>query len=245
MKKILLFGILLFLTLPGLAHATLTVIGTATYNESEYNLIWDDDNNGNSVVWLDYSNYSDDWYEQVAWASSLNEEGVLTINLDDGYTVDWGTNSWRLPSTVDGADVYGYEGDPDGDGNYTYTEGYNLANSEMGHLFYVELGNLGYLDTSNYSNEGYGLTETGDFENLTAEKYWSGTEYADGGTNYAWYFSMKDGYQGNGNSKLYGAPALALCSGQVSTVPVPGTFWLLGLGITSLAGLSRKKFNRA
>ncbi|WP_320043844.1 PEP-CTERM sorting domain-containing protein [uncultured Desulfobacter sp.] len=246
MKKILWFGILLFLILPGLANATLTAIGTATYNESEYNLIWDDDNNGNSVVWLDYSHYSDDWDPQVAWASTLNDEGVLTINLYDGYTVDWGTNLWRLPTTVDGLEVYGYEGDPDGDGNYTYTKGYNLANSEMGHLFYEELGNLGYIDTSGSSPDldVCGLIQTDDFNELTEESYWSGTEYAYN-TSYAWYFDMAGGFQSASDSKYAGAYALALRTGEVSVVPVPGTFWLLGLGITSLAGLSRKKFNRA
>jgi hypothetical protein len=121
----------------GISHATLTTIGTADYDSDgdgtpeSYKLIYDDDNNGKSVVWLDYSNPKNTWDNQVAWAAGLNDPGVLSYNIDPSYSIDWGTNQWRLPSTVDGALVFGYEGDPDNDNLYTYTYGWNLANSEM------------------------------------------------------------------------------------------------------------------
>ncbi len=230
----------------GMAHATLTTIGTATYNGEDYNLIWDDDNNGNSVVWLDYSHNGSDWNYQVAWASSLNGEGVLTINLYDGYTVDWGTNLWRLPTTVDGLEVIGYEGDPDGDGNYTYTKGYNLTNSELGHLFYEELGNLGYFDTSGNGIDGErsGLNETGDFEEFIDSKYWSGTEYAQD-TTCAWCFDVTAGFQTASNTKSASYYGLALRTGEVSVVPVPGAIWLFGCGLLGLAGIKRGIYNKA
>ncbi len=49
---------LFFLSMTGLVNAALTTIGTAQFNGvgDEYNLIWDNDNNGNSVIWLDYIN---------------------------------------------------------------------------------------------------------------------------------------------------------------------------------------------
>ena len=50
MKKKLLAGLIAGLFMLGMAvmaHASLTTIGTATYKGSDYNLIWDDDNNGN------------------------------------------------------------------------------------------------------------------------------------------------------------------------------------------------------
>ena len=75
-KLIGLTVVMVFLGMIGVAQATLTVIGTATYDDGtggqEYNLIWDDDNNGKSVVWLDYTHPGDTWNNQMAWAASLN-----------------------------------------------------------------------------------------------------------------------------------------------------------------------------
>ena len=100
-----------------LAQATLITIGTATYGGSICNLIWDDDNNGNSVVWLDYTNNPATWQNQVNWATGL--DAALTINLNPGYSVDWVDNAWRLPATVDGSYEWGYDG--------TTTAGYNIG----------------------------------------------------------------------------------------------------------------------
>lgn len=67
----------------------------------------------------------------------------------------------------------------------------------MGHLYYTELGNLGYCDTSgNCPQSGWGLNNTGDFNNLIASYswYWSDTEYAHYPYD-AWGFDMNDGFQ--------------------------------------------------
>ncbi len=218
------------------SNATLTTIGTATYGGSDYNLIWDDDNNGNSVVWLDYSNALTNWSGQNSWAAGL--DGSLTYNIDSAYSVSWTDDDWRLGSTVDGVNQYGYDG--------TTTGGYNITTSEMGHLFYTELGNSGYrnLDGSynSYSAPDYFLTETGDFDNLIASLYWSGTEYA----NYsdtAWFFGMVYGNQDT-NHQHYNGHGLALRSGQVSTdhpVPEPATMLIFGTGLTVLIGAKRRK----
>ena len=230
MKKIFMYSIMFLFLMSGMANAALTTIGTATYNGNEYNLIWDDDNNGNSVVWLDYSNYKTYWADQVAWAASLGND--LTINLD-GYTVIWDDDTWRLPTTVDGEYVYGTDG--------TTTGGFNITTSEMGHLYYVALGNPGIYDTSGDKNTEYGLIETGDFENLVMKSYWSGTEceYTNLSGGHAWTFYMKNGNQVNigTSSKAYG---LALRGGQISAVPVPGAVWLLGSGLLGLAGIRRR-----
>ena len=224
-------GLALF-GIAGMAQAALVTIGTATYGGSDYNLIWDDDNNGNSVVWLDYSNASTNWSSQNTWAAGL--DGNLTYNIDAAYNVSWEGN-WRLGNTVDGEYVYGYDG--------STTAGYNITSSEMGHLFYEELGNLGYYDTSGEFQPGYGLQNTGDFNHLIAFRYWSSTECAYN-TNLAWMLNMGDSYQGNGVKNTIEAYGLALRSGQVSStapVPVPPTIFLLGSGLLGLIGIKARK----
>ncbi len=233
MKKLFLCTTMFLLIMSGMAQARLTTIGTATYDGSNYNLIWDDDNNGKSLVWLDYTNDGNNWNNQRSWASSLNT--ALTINLYAGYTVDWGGSSWRLPSTVDdgGPYQYGYDG--------TTTHGYNITSSEMGHLYYEELGNFGYYDTSGNEQSGWGLKNIGEFQNLIASWYWFGEEFIPAATTDAWIFGM---YYGNlyDNPKVFDGHGIAVRSGQVtvSSVPVPGAILLLSAGLLWVAGLGRK-----
>ncbi|PIE61008.1 MAG: hypothetical protein CSA29_05520 [Desulfobacterales bacterium] len=216
----------------GVAQATLTTIGTASYDDGsgvkDYKLIWDDDNNGRSVVWLDYRHEDDPWSYQMIWASSLDT--ALTVNLYAEYTVDWSGSSWRLPYIVDGPVVNGYDG--------TTTAGYNITTSEMGHLFYEELGNSGWYDTSGNQQSVFGLTNTGVFENLRSQWYWSETLSGEA-TNNAWLFNMY-----YGQTAPYGSynsiGGLAVRTGQVSLVPVPSAIILLGAGLLWVTGIGRK-----
>ena len=226
------------LCLAGAAGATLTTIGTATYSGSDYKLIWDDDNNGKSVVWLDYTNGLTTWANQTAWASGLG--AVLTINLDSGYFVTWDDPNWRLPSTVDGPYVFGYDG--------TTTGGYNITTSEMGHLYYQELGNLGYMATDgSFPQPGWGLANTGGFDNLQSWWYWSGTEYsAVLVLDCAWNFNMDRENQHYGHEVFNNGYGLALRGGQVdgqvaAPTPIPAPVLLLGTGLLGLMPMIRQK----
>ena len=142
---------------------------------------------------MDYSNDWPTWAAQTAWAAGL--DGDLTYNIDSAYSVSWTDDDWRLGSTVNGLYQYGYDG--------TTTGGYNITTSEMGHLFYEELGNLGYYDTSGNYQAGYGLQNTGDFNNLVDSWYWSGTDYANNSVN-AWGFLMDGGNQSNVHQNVPG-----------------------------------------
>ena len=236
MKKCLLSTFTILLLLVGffsISEATLITIGTAGYDsngdgvEEYYNLIWDNDNNGKSLVWLDYNRHGDPWSEQMSWAVGLS----LTPNLYDGYSVVWTDTTWRLP------DAHNWDGSgPD--------QLYNVTDSEMGHLFLVELGIKTYPDR--YYDVTDVILNSLEFDNLSASRYWLGTEYADlGHPGCAWYFDMFVGSQGvtlyvdNTPSK-----GMAVRSGQITytaPIPEPSTIILFGLGIIGLAGLSRKK----
>ncbi len=91
MKKVVVMVVLIVMGYSIQAQAGLMTIGTATYDDgtgaADYNLIWDDDNNGNSVIWLDYTNGTANWNGQDTWALGLG--GELTYNIDPGYTITW------------------------------------------------------------------------------------------------------------------------------------------------------------
>ncbi len=238
MKKylsILATGFFVALT-AGAAQATLTTIGTATYNGNDYNLIWEDSNNGNSLVWLDYSNAANTWQNQVAWAAGLNAGGSgWTFAVNPGYTINWDGNEWRLP---DAGTV------PQG--------GFYITNSEMGYLFYTELGNKGHTNTDGSYNTtppapDYYFQNKSDFENLIAYVYWSSSEWAYDKEYGAWFFNTIAGFQSTA-IKSAGYYGVAVRSGQVSEnsaapVPEPSTILLFGTGIAGLAGV-RKRNNR-
>lgn len=202
--------IAVFILLSGTANATLRVIGTATYNGIAYKLIWDDNNNGHSVVWLDFANGRLTHEAQVAWASSLNDAGVLTYSIDPAYSVSW-NGEWRLPATVDRA----LQPQPPGPVAGSLVQ-YGFTASEMGHLYYTDLGNLPYIDSSGNLEPGWGLNDTGPFEHLDRWFYWYETR---SGTGDYWIFNTDDGGENTGAewgpSIDYTAQALALRNATV------------------------------
>jgi len=198
------------------------------------------------ITWLADANYAQtsgfDSDGQMIWADANAWAAGLTLG---GYT------DWRLPTItpINGSSYntvlstnattdFGFAGSAgwvDGSGNPV---------SEMGHMYYVTLGNLGACAPNNANpgscpakQPGYGLSNTADFLNLQADGYWSGSELD---SSWAWASFFGGGGQFTGG-KSKNKFAWAVRSGDISAVPVPAAVWLFGSGLIGLLGLARRK----
>ena len=190
------------------ANATLiSVLGGQVVNDTDMNITWLANANVNGAM---------TWNGAQSWITSLNTANYL------GY------NDWRLPTTLQPDASCSYQS-----GSVSY--GYNCTGSEMGHLFYSELGGVAGSSIATTHNTNYGL-----FQNVQSDTYWSGTEYAPNTTGSAWLFHTLNGSQGT-YSKGTTLFALAVRPGQVAAVPIPATAWLLGSGLMGLLGIARRK----
>jgi len=141
---------------------------------------------GSRLMWLKNANRSgfiSSWDKANNFISSLNSSNYM------GY------HDWRLPHTlpVNGTS-YNYNWSTDGSTDW----GYNITslNSELGYMYYVELGNKAYISPGWTEN-----LEAGPFETLKNHAYWSGNEYAPDPGN-VWVFTFNTGgqYAGSGHS---------------------------------------------
>lgn len=177
------------------ASAALVEHGTVTYEGMERRLIYDTDLN---VTWLDFSNAPGNYVTQASWADNL----AITIN---GQTYD----DWRLPATPPVSQIVGY----------------NVIGSDLGHLYYFELGNLAGA-----------LANTGVFQNLLPVWYTSGTE---SGSN-IWHFGFFDGWNTYGTKNYSSYYGIAVHEGEITAAPIPGAVWLLGSSLLGIIGIKRK-----
>ena len=203
------------------AHAALTL-------SVDGNTVYDTDLN---LTWLANANLA---ASNTFGVSGINPLGYMTWNTAQSWIGAMnaanylGFNDWRLPTTLQpDASCIGQAG---GD-----SYGYNCTGSEMGHLFYTELGGVAGTSILSSSDPDLAL-----FQNVQSYYYWSGTEYAPY-TGYAWYFGTYYGYQdaaSKGNSMF----AWAVRPGQIAAVPEPETYAMLlaGLGLMGFIGRRRK-----
>ncbi|NLF32693.1 MAG: hypothetical protein GX591_17595 [Planctomycetes bacterium] len=230
-------SVVVVLVVAATGWADLNVIGTATYNGSQYNLIWDNDS---ALVWLDYSNPAAYWANQKNWAAGLDAQ--LVYNFDPTYNVTWSDPAWRLPSAG---------GNPGGN--------FHAATQELGDLYYNKLGFAG-----GSANSGVAAPDLAGsiFQNLSLAGYWTSTAGQPiFSTNPAWMFAFKEtriapyfdtvyGYQDVDatSGSFFGIPlAVKHCGlavrgvSDVSVVPVPAALPLALLGLGSLAPLLRRR----
>jgi len=240
----------MILGISGVANAELTVIGTATNSAGSYNMVWEHDTDGTSLVWLDMTTLTT-WQGAMDWAAGL--DSTMTYNFDPGYSVEWTDTQWRLPETEDRVSTLGMVyGTVYGDTNASY--GYHIP-GEASHLFYVGLGNLGARDRDgNLVPPEDRFTNAGPFENLPTSYVgiWLATTtdwftYPDHG-----FLTPDDGlaayYYKLGNGDLavqrldYSTEdryAFAVRSADITVVPEPMTMSMLAMG--GLALIRRRR----
>jgi hypothetical protein len=155
-----------------------------------------------------------DTYLNITWLSNAGLSSLSTFAQASswaGSLVVDGVSGWRLPTS-----------------NVT-CQSYNCTSSEMGHLFYTELGSTG----------GQHM-KAGDLQNLTFTGYWSGSvDLTRSGQ--AWAFSTIDGQQ---FSALVGDKysALAVHNGDILTaVPEPETYAMMLAGLGLIGAISRRR----
>jgi hypothetical protein len=203
-------------------HAALQYRGTDMLGNR---LIYDTDLN---ITWYDFTNSSSpsSWYSHLEWASGL------TVNFG-GVVYD----DWRLPTTaiIEDPPIHRYDG--------TTTYGFNISSSEMGHLFYVELGNLGRYDASGFDRgPDNRLLNTGPFTDLQPHSYYSGTST---GPFVSAYFQFSSGEQYQAAKEALGGTGLysiAVREGNVIPEPASLSMLLVACGmLLERRRLSRKK----
>ena len=162
----------------------------------------------------------------ITWLADANYS--MTSGYDDDGRMNWdealawadqlvyeGYSDWRLPSTN------------------TWCYSFDCASSEMGHLFYVDFGNVSLVDNTD--------PEFLLFSNFQAHFYWSATDASPDEPTYAWAFDFGNGSQGLGGKSYNYLYALAVYDGDISAVPLPAAAWLFGTGILTLIGFARRK----
>lgn len=264
------FGMAAALMLPGVAGATLIDRGNGLIYDDVLDITWLQDanyavtsgytadnavNNGSNAYDNIFSDGRMGWDAAVAWADQLVYQGyddwrLPTLGPIDGSTFhttfsnNASTDVGYAKTTTDGSDG----GWRDGSGSPV---------SEMGHMFYVNLGNLGFCTpndtdpTSCNTQSGWGLTNTGLFANLQSSRYWSGLEST---ASIAWNSTFAGGNQSR-TSKDGEHFAWAVRSGDVAAqggAPGPGEArpvpvsapWLLAFLALALGGLGARRAHR-
>ena len=162
-------------------------------------LIYDDD--------LDMT-WSNTFGGAMTWSAA--QEWIVALNASNAGTGYLGYKDWRLPRS-------------------DTCLGWSCTGSEMGHLWYVELGNPA----------GGPMLNTGDFENLQSFGYYSSTVW-EANPNGVMAFRTGEGYQG-GDDRSNPYYAMTVRDGDVPSIPEPETYALMLAGLAGLAMATRRR----
>jgi hypothetical protein len=135
---------------------------------------------GGGLIYDDTLNIT--WLQDANMAKSMGQskDGLMTASGATKWAeglVYQGYTDWRLPDARNPE-----KSDPKYD--------WNIRTSEMGHLFYDELGNSATLKAHDRS----ALKNSSPFVNLQPFRYWTGTKY-NMSSDFYWYFDFGSGCQ--------------------------------------------------
>ena len=162
--------------------------------------------------------------------NDYNPSGTYTLTTADFTTTTgkmtwWGAQAWANNLTLGGVTGWILP---------TTVSADKQTGSQMGDLFYKQLGGVADNSIATTHNDNYNL-----FTNVQSY-YWSGSEYAPYPGS-AWYYYITNGVQSSGGKVSNNQYAWAVHSGDVAAVPVPGAVWLFGSGLIGLLSFTRKK----
>ena len=174
------------------------------------------------VTWLQDANYAKTsgydadglmiWQEATDWAANL---GVYDSIRNTAY------DDWRLPVS---------------DFCFNLSD---CTDSEMGHLYYIDLGGVAHVDLATTHNDNYQLFHN--IQNPFDAGHWSSTVASTYPSVTAWAFDMDNGIQSKNavTGYLY---AWAVRDGDVAAVPEASTYamMLAGLGLVGAMAGRRK-----
>ena len=139
----------------------------------------------------------------MTWSTAQNY--IIAMNAANYL----GFSTWRLPTTL--------QPDPNctaQDVANHLSSGLGCTGSEMGHLFYSELGGGNSTAISGVHNANYNF-----FRNLQDGTYWSDTTYSVD-TSAAWVFQFQSGSQSTGAKPTSALYVMAVLTGDVASPKV-------------------------
>ncbi len=210
-------AMLILLIVNGNVFATLHDRGGGLIYDDVLNITWLQDAN---YYWTSECNPSDPYYcgmkdyvDAAPWVDNL-------VYHDSVRSVDH--TGWRLPTT-------------EGEGGPGRTGG------ELGHLYYITLGNP----------VGSPRTNSGPFIRVLDEHYWSSVKANEWGT-FMWAFGFDSGYENAHVSESYHVAIWPVMDGDVGLTPDPvptvsewGLIIMIGIFLTLGAIIIRKQHNRS
>lgn len=161
-----------------------------------------------------------------------------------------GKNSWRLPTmtSVHGGTMLSTTFSNNGTTDWGYgatgigwQTGSGEIVSELGYMYYGNLGNLGSAAPNDADpgsivpQPGGGFSNAGPFPNIIEapqSAYWTGVNF-EPAVLYTWGINFDSGRQSD-YIETNGLFAWAVLDGDIAPIPLPGAFWLFAAGIIGM-----------